>query len=325
MNGNGTTTTTPGALFERAASTSTSSALVSSESTTAPAMAGEDRQLHRLAFEPQSFEELRRAGEFAMKSGLLPKGIQNWQAAILIAWQGRELGLSTVQAWRSIHVIDGLPSLSSQLMHALIVRSPDCAIFEVVETTPERCVVEAKRRGDSSTLRVIWTLERAGHLRNRNNWKNDPEAMLRSRAVGEAARARFPHVVLGLVTTDEAIDAASSETVAAEPPVEARVELQEPESVVDVEAVTEEPPEPEAGLKAKLRARAYAAAAAKLEEIREDLVEVVGEERAAWALRGIKLSRRASPKTLAARIEQARDAAIAAVEAARAESEEGER
>ena len=205
--------------------------------------------LERYAFEPRSFDELLRAAELAFKSCLIPKSIRSAPAAMVIGWQGRELGLTTMQAWRSINVIDGLPSLSAQLMHALVLKSGQCELFEVAKTTPKRCTVRAKRKGDGSVLTVTWTLERAKHLLNKRNWQNDPQAMLRNRAISEAARARFPHVVLGLHTPEELADGRPDG------------ELEAPAR----DAASSPPPAAAGGLKAKLQSMRAAAASSQAE------------------------------------------------------------
>ena len=55
---------------------------------------------------------------------------------------------------------------------------------------------------------IEWTFDMAKRigLANKDNWRNYPRAMLRSRVVGEGVRATYPGVAVGLYTIDEAID-----------------------------------------------------------------------------------------------------------------------
>jgi len=138
-----------------------------------------------------------------VKSGLLPAVIKTPEQAVLIMVVGRELGIPATYALRNIHVIEGRPTCSAELLMALVHRDYGQGALRVVASDDEHAVVEVKAEGH--VARYTWTLadaDRAG-LRGRANWKQYPRAMLRSRAVSEAARATFPGAIGGLYTAEE--------------------------------------------------------------------------------------------------------------------------
>src|SRR5947209_7245504 len=57
-----------------------------------------------------------------LKTGLLPQTIKTPQAAVLLILKGAELGIPPMQALAQIVVVNGKPSLQSELMAALIYR-----------------------------------------------------------------------------------------------------------------------------------------------------------------------------------------------------------
>lgn len=132
----------------------------------------------------------------------VPKALRNNPPAILAAvLAGRELGMGPMEALRTIDMIDGKPSPSSEWM---VGRVFDAGHVIVAETqTATECTVTGIRFVDGSEVaRMSFTFtldmaKRAG-LANKSNWKNYPEAMLYWRAVAQLCRQFFPDVLRGL-------------------------------------------------------------------------------------------------------------------------------
>ena len=164
-----------------------------------------DRRTDAAAFEPGSIEEALKVSGLLVASRLLPRGIATPEAAFALIVTGRELGLSAMQALRSIHIVEGKPTLSADLMVALVKRSEACLFFRLVESSAERAIYEAHRRGEPSPTRLAFTIEeaRAAGVATKENWRRYPAAMLRARCAAALARAVFPDLVLGVYDPDE--------------------------------------------------------------------------------------------------------------------------
>lgn len=154
---------------------------------------------------PTSFSEVREFATLAVKSGLLSDAITTPEAAFVIIATGLELGLSPMQSLRGIHVVEGKPILSADLLVALAKRSPDCVYFRLVESSYERATYETLRKGDPKPTSLTWTLEdaRRAELVGKRTWKAHPAAMLRARCAAALARAVYPDLLLGVYEDSE--------------------------------------------------------------------------------------------------------------------------
>lgn len=123
-------------------------------------------------------------------------------AAILF---GEELGIGPMQSLNSIHVIEGKPSMSPELMRALVARAGHR--IDVKEASGERVTLWGKRCDNESEATVTWTMDDAKQagLAGRGAWKTYPRAMLLARATSELCRMVFADVVAGLSYTDEEV------------------------------------------------------------------------------------------------------------------------
>lgn len=159
------------------------------------------------AFEPANLDQALALAERLAKSQLLPKPLQQKpQDVLIVLMLGRELGLQAMQALRSVHVIEGRPSLSAEMMVALCLSHPDvCEYFILVETSDKKAVYETKRRG-AQPVKMPYTIEQAQRagLAAKDNWRKHTEAMLRARASSALARAIYPDLTAGIYCEDEA-------------------------------------------------------------------------------------------------------------------------
>lgn len=167
--------------------------------------------------DPYSPNSLATAQEMATtlaKSRLF--GISSPEAAFAIMATGHELGLSPLQSLRGIHIIDGKPSPSADMLVAVVLRSGLAEYFREVSTTDKASTWETKRRGDAKAKSLTYSLDEAKQagLTGKQNWSRHPKRMLAARAKSFLARDVYPDLLFGLVSQEELLDATP---IAAEP------------------------------------------------------------------------------------------------------------
>lgn len=157
------------------------------------------------------FEVMQRQVKMAVLSNMLPdelkKGDMNTMIAKagVIALKGRELGIPMMQAFSQINVIKGKPTISAELMLALIYKAHPNAEITFSVLTNKCCEIKAKRPNASELTTITFTMEDADKagLSTGFSWKKYPRALLRSRAVSEMARTLFPDAIMGCSYTPE--------------------------------------------------------------------------------------------------------------------------
>lgn len=161
--------------------------------------------IDRYAYEPRDWSDAARMAEALVKSGMLPKGIGSPQAALALIVQGRELGLSVMQSLRGVHVIQGRPTMSADLMVALVLRSGLARYMTCVETSATQATWATHRHGAPAEQRLTFTLDEAkgAGLTSKDTWKQYPAAMLRARAASALARMAYPDVLFGVYLPEE--------------------------------------------------------------------------------------------------------------------------
>jgi hypothetical protein len=156
----------------------------------------------------QGWALLKQQSEELIKSGFLPSGIKTAAQAVAIMLKGRELGIPPMQALSHIHVINGKPTMSAELMLAQILRLHPRTKISYPVRSSERCEIKVIREGcEPSTF--VFTIEdatRAGVMGN-PTWKKYPRAMLHARCVSEMARSLFPDAISGISYTAEELGA----------------------------------------------------------------------------------------------------------------------
>jgi hypothetical protein len=141
-------------------------------------------------------------------SNLLPKQYMNQPANLLYALEYAEaLGVAPINAITSIHVIEGKPSASADLIAAMVRR----AGHKLRITANDGAAVAILIRADDPEFeyRAEWTMDkaRAAGVTNKSVWKNYPSAMLRSRAITEVARMGASDALFGVIYTPEELGA----------------------------------------------------------------------------------------------------------------------
>lgn len=145
----------------------------------------------------------QQAGEL-IKSGFLPSGIKTPEQAVAIMLKGRELGIPPMQALSHIHIINGKPTMSAELMLAQIMRLHPKTKISYPKRSSEACEIKVTRDGCEVSVFsfTIQDAQAAGLLSN-PTWKKYPRAMLHARAVSEMARSLFPDAISGVSYTPE--------------------------------------------------------------------------------------------------------------------------
>lgn len=158
-------------------------------------------------------------------SGLLPDHYKRQPANVLVAIEiGMALGVPPIHALNSIAVINGKPTMSADLMSAVVRR----AGHKLHVTERDGAVTaELVRRDDPEfTYRAVWDADKArtaGLWGRKGPWSQFPGQMLRARATTEVCRQGASDALMGVVYTPEEMGAVVDEegavvSVPASPP-----------------------------------------------------------------------------------------------------------
>lgn len=140
------------------------------------------------------------------EANLLPAAYRKQPANVLLAMEyGDALGLSPIAAIQGVHIIDGKPTASAQLIGALVRKAGHRLRVKVNEAGTAAKAVIIRRDDPEFEFESVWTLERAqaAGLLGKGTWKQYPAAMLKSRAITEVARDACPEVLSGVAYTAE--------------------------------------------------------------------------------------------------------------------------
>jgi len=201
---------------------------------------------HRLDYEPQDAGQASRLAEWVCRADFWP-ALKTKEKALMVMMQGKELGMSTMQALNGIHIIEGKPSLAAQSMVALIKMSDKCAFFKCTEQTDKSATWETLRADDPTgeTATATFTIKQAekrGYLKRKGtNWSGMPEIMLMWRAATMLARQEYPDIVMGLYDADELRDHAKpKERIPKTVPISGGVKLADPDFDANTGKFTDE-------------------------------------------------------------------------------------
>ncbi len=167
------------------------------------------RENQQIATSQSEFEVMKEQAKMLLASGFLPTSIKSPEQAIAVILIGREIGIGTMQALNNITVIQGKPTISPQLMLALIGRSGQLEDIRIKQTSSpdgasHRVTVTMKRKGRSEHHETFGTDEaRAMQLLGKDNYKKQPLTMMKWRAVAACARVVFPDIILGFYSPEE--------------------------------------------------------------------------------------------------------------------------
>lgn len=157
---------------------------------------------------PSEWGALQQMAEVLSRSGLVPSALRRKPDDImLVLLTGRDLRLAPTTALAKIHVIEGKPTISAELMAGLVNRQPGMAIWPDPGNSDIKATAHATR--DGRELHFSFTLEdarRAG-LAGKGSWAKFPQFMLWARAVSGLCRMAFSDVLAGVSYTPDELGA----------------------------------------------------------------------------------------------------------------------
>lgn len=189
---------------------------------------------------------MRRAQAVARAGDAVPKSYrQNPGAVLLAAEWAQPRGLDLLTAIQGVTFISGKPVIDATLQRALAKR----AGYRVKPTqvSAESATVQVWE-GDDLLGEATYTMADAklANLAQKDNWRQNPQAMLVARATTQAMRWYAPDVMVGVFTDDE-VDSSASDAVAVLDP-QPQVEPEPVEGEVTEAELVEEPEAEVAGL-----------------------------------------------------------------------------
>lgn len=165
---------------------------------------------------PQTQEAKYQMAGVLAKSGLIPSGLNTAEKVFVALQWGHELGLTPMVAVNNIAVINGKPTLSADIMCAIVKRSPEYGGIEWIEMSNKKAECKISRilpNGDKETQTCSFTLEdaeRAGLL-GKDVWKKYTKRMLKHRCLSSGLKDMFPDLLAGLYDPEE-MESVQSET-----------------------------------------------------------------------------------------------------------------
>jgi hypothetical protein len=181
-----------------------------------------DFEAHSVLPSAVEWANLMSVSKVIANSGLAPKvngRPMSPEAVAVTALKGRELGIPPMMALSHIHVIEGRPTASAELMRSLVQRAGH--YLAIVEQTPQRATANARRKDwpDSvPTATVTYTREEADEagLLGKSNWKKHPVDMLVARVTSRICRQLFADCLMGASYTPDELEAEVDYTVEGE-------------------------------------------------------------------------------------------------------------
>lgn len=141
-------------------------------------------------------------------------GFKTEAEAISIMLIAQAEGRSPALAARDYHIIQGRPALKADAMLARFQQ--EGGVVNWVEYTDAKVSGEFSHpKSSPKPVTITWTIEMAKRIgiANKDNWRNYPRAMLRSRCISEGVRTVYPGIAVGIYTVEEVQDFAREKDV----------------------------------------------------------------------------------------------------------------
>jgi hypothetical protein len=140
--------------------------------------------------------EVTQLGAVFRKSGYF-RDVKDEAQAIVKILYGQELGLSPVVSMMGLHIVEGKPELSANLL-ASKVKTSGRYDYRVKVQSDTECTITFFQDGEASgeSTFTIEDAKKAGIYRN--TWTKYPKAMLFARALSQGVRSHCPDVGMGV-------------------------------------------------------------------------------------------------------------------------------
>lgn len=163
--------------------------------------------------EAQQLDAYIRNAEQLAKANLLPPAYRENPANVLLAIQtGAPLGFTAMQSISGIHIINGKPTMSADMIAAAVRRAGHKLRVEGDDMSATARLVRAD--DPDYEFKSVWTMERAERagLLSNSSWRKYPAAMLKARAITEVARQGANDALYGVIYSPEELGASVDET-----------------------------------------------------------------------------------------------------------------
>ena len=156
----------------------------------------------------EHFTHYMAVADFLSKSSMVPKGMTNKPADILIAMEmGLQLGIPMMQAIQDIAVINGKPCMYGDGLLAVVQGHKDYEwIQESVINDVATCTIKRKHHEPHSVTFSKEDAKKAALWGKSGPWSQYPDRMLKMRARGFCIRDIFSDALRGIKTDEEVND-----------------------------------------------------------------------------------------------------------------------
>jgi hypothetical protein len=163
----------------------------------------------RSALMPSTISEKLEMAKLLAASGLVPASLNTPEKVFVALQWGHELGLTAMSSVNNVIPINGRPTLSADIMHALARSNPEYGGTEWKQRTAEKAeVVITRISPDGAAEKYTGYFDRAmaetAGLLGKDTYKKYPDRMYRARALSRACKEAFPDVFAGLYSQEEA-------------------------------------------------------------------------------------------------------------------------
>ena len=126
------------------------------------------------------------------------KDVTSMAQCVVKVVAGEELGLGAMTSMQGVHIIEGKPSLSANLLGVQVKKSEHYD-YRPKETTDKKASIDFLQDGEvvGTSEFTIEQAKRAGLVREKSGWTKYPEAMLFARALSQGVRWYCPDVTAG--------------------------------------------------------------------------------------------------------------------------------